>query len=255
MLDLERIAARGWRGTGTATLGDWLLRAGGGFTGRANSVLVLGSPGVALPAAMARVEAFYGEHGLPPMFQIPFVPERTDDEPIRTSRALQSAGWRAFNETTVLVASLKAAQRSFPGSDLGEFRHAAEPSAEWLAGYLYRGRLRPPGRPLPAAAVAVLTNADGPDFVSLHADGEQLGVARGVLVDDWLGVTAVTVAERHRRRGVGTALMAELVRWAADRGATHAYLQADAANTAALKMYRRGGFKEHHRYHYLSYAD
>jgi len=249
MVDLERIAARGWRGTSSDALGDWLLRAGGGFTGRANSVLVLGSPGVALPAAMARVEAFYADHALPPMFQIPFDPDRGDDEPIRTSRALQSAGWRAFNETTVLVASLKAAQKSFPGSDLGEFRHAPQPSAEWLAGYLYRGR------PLPAAAVAVLVNADGPDFVSLHADGEQLGVARGILVDGWLGVTAVTVAEKHRRRGVGTALMAELVRWAAAQGATHAYLQADSANTAALKMYRRGGFKEHHRYHYLSYAD
>ena len=33
-------------------------------------------------------------------------------------------------------------------------------------------------------------------------------VARGVLVDGWLCVTAVTVDERHRRRGLATAVMA-----------------------------------------------
>ena len=248
MVDLERIAARGWRGTSSATLGDWLLRAGGGFTGRANSVLVLGSPGVELPAAMARVEEFYAAHDLPPMFQVPFVVDRPDDAPIRTSRTLQDTGWRAFNETTVLVATIKAAVKSFPAIGYGEFRHSDTPSEDWLAGYVYRGK------PLPPAAAAVLTNADGPDFVSLHAEGEQLGVARGVLVDGWLGITAVTVAEKHRRRGVGTALMGELIRCAAEQGATHAFLQADSANAAALKLYRRGGFKEHHRYHYLSYV-
>ena len=41
---LERLAARSWRGLEEQRYGDWLLRAGGGFTGRANSVLVLGEP-------------------------------------------------------------------------------------------------------------------------------------------------------------------------------------------------------------------
>jgi hypothetical protein len=41
---LETIAAQGWRGTTTARVGQWLLRAADGFTGRANSVLPLGRP-------------------------------------------------------------------------------------------------------------------------------------------------------------------------------------------------------------------
>lgn len=248
LADLERIAARGWCGTSSSTLGDWLLRAGGGFTGRANSTLVLGTPGVDLAAALEHVESFYADHDLPTMFQIPYAVDALDDVPIRTSRILQDAGWRPFNETTVMVATVKAAGRTFPVSDIGVARHAATPSAEWLAGYRYRGAA------LPAAAPAVLVNAENPMFVSLHADGEQLGVARGVVVDGWLGVTAVTVAEAHRRRGVGTSLMGELVRRAAADGATHAYLQVDSANPAALKMYGKGGFREHHRYHYLTYA-
>ncbi|HYO36111.1 MAG TPA: GNAT family N-acetyltransferase, partial [Geodermatophilus sp.] len=53
--DLERLAARGWRGDEEVPFGGWLLRAGGGFTGRANSVLVLGGPPEDLAAAVATV--------------------------------------------------------------------------------------------------------------------------------------------------------------------------------------------------------
>ena len=43
--ELQRIADRGWRALETAPVGDWLLRASDGFTGRANSALPLGDPG------------------------------------------------------------------------------------------------------------------------------------------------------------------------------------------------------------------
>lgn len=42
IIELERTAAAHWRGTEEQWLGDWLLRAAEGFTGRANSVLPLG---------------------------------------------------------------------------------------------------------------------------------------------------------------------------------------------------------------------
>src|SRR4051794_39097267 len=46
--EVQRVAALGWRALELESLGDWLLRAGGGFTGRANSALPLGSPGMEL---------------------------------------------------------------------------------------------------------------------------------------------------------------------------------------------------------------
>ena len=48
MLELERVAAAHWRGTEEEWLGEWLLRAADGFTGRANSALPLGDPGLPL---------------------------------------------------------------------------------------------------------------------------------------------------------------------------------------------------------------
>jgi ribosomal protein S18 acetylase RimI-like enzyme len=75
-------------------------------------------------------------------------------------------------------------------------------------------------------------------------------VARGVLVEDWLVVTAVTVAEQARRRGLGTAVMAALGEWARDRGGRSCLLQVVETNGPALALYERLGFTEHHRYHY-----
>ena len=43
--DLEQRAALGWRAPQEDRLGDWVLRAAGGFTGRANSALAAGDPG------------------------------------------------------------------------------------------------------------------------------------------------------------------------------------------------------------------
>src|SRR5919202_9781 len=68
--ELQRISARGWQAPHTAALGDWLLRAAGGFTGRANSALIAGDPGRTVGDALADVAAFYADHGLPPLAQV-----------------------------------------------------------------------------------------------------------------------------------------------------------------------------------------
>ena len=49
MADLQRVMVDGWPPLERASLGGWMLRAAGGFTGRANSVLPLGDPGLPLP--------------------------------------------------------------------------------------------------------------------------------------------------------------------------------------------------------------
>lgn len=240
VIDLERVAARGWQGTTTRLLGDWLLRAGAGFTGRANSVLPLGSPGRGVPQALASVDSFYREHELPPLFQIPVCTETAS-----LDAQLEQLAWTAFNHSWVLVADLDSALAACPpgpGMPAARFDHHA--SAAWLDGYLYRGT------PLPPTAVRVLENADAVVFCSLTDAAGQAAVARGVITDGWLGVTALTVAAARRRGGFGRHLMGELLRWARARGAVRVYLQVAEDNAAALELYDTLGFARHHRYHY-----
>lgn len=63
--ELARIAARAWRPVESERLGGWELRAAGGFTRRANSVLPLGDPGLPLDEALTAVRRWYGERGCP----------------------------------------------------------------------------------------------------------------------------------------------------------------------------------------------
>ncbi len=69
--DLEQRAALGWRAPEEGPLGDWLLRAAGGFTGRANSALAAGDPGRPLDRAAAAVREWYEARGLPAMIAVP----------------------------------------------------------------------------------------------------------------------------------------------------------------------------------------
>ena len=234
--ELERLAARTWRGLEEERHGEWLLRAGGGFTGRANSVLVVGDPPTDLPTAVAAVTRWYTARGLRPRAQVP-VPgaEAADD-------ALAAAGWTRDDDNLVLTASLAGWPDPAVPVDL-----APAPDHPWLTGYRYRGT------PLPAVALDILVNADDPVFAAVRtapAPAPLAAVARGVVADGWLVVTAVTVDESSRRRGLATAAMAALGSWARDRGGHSCLLQVAGSNAGALALYERLGFTEHHRYHY-----
>jgi ribosomal protein S18 acetylase RimI-like enzyme len=85
-----------------------------------------------------------------------------------------------------------------------------------------------------------------------RADGAS-GVA--AYADDWVGFRSIEVSPDHRRRGLARAVMAALVGWGAERGATTAYLQVLSDNAPALALYEGMGFRTHHRYRYLVPGD
>ncbi|MCW2699142.1 MAG: Acetyltransferase family protein [Blastococcus sp.] len=235
---LERLAARSWRGLEEAAYGGWLLRAGGGFTGRANSVLVVGDPPDDLPTAVGTVARWYAARGLQPRAQVP-APGAEDAD-----AALDAAGWLRGEDNLVLTAPLAGWPETDVRVDLFPL-----PDDAWLAGYRYRGT------PLPSVAYDILVNADDPVFAAVRSAAPSAplaAVARGVVVDGWLCVTAVTVDERHRRRGLATGVMAALGTWARQRGAHSSLLQVAGDNAPALALYERLGFTEHHRYAYRS---
>jgi len=235
VVELELLAARGWRGSEVEHLGGWLLRAGGsGFSSRAHSALAVGDPGVPLPDAVDAVGAFYRDRGLRPCVQLPGRQARPADA------AFAAAGWERDEDTLVLTVELE------PLAAPAGVALAPVPDDAWLQAARQHG-----SDPLPPGARTVLTGADRLAFASVRGDdGTVVAVARGVLTDDWLGITAVTVAERARRGGLATSLTRALQVWAVDAGARWCYLQVVAGNAPARALYRRMGFIEHHRYHY-----
>jgi N-acetylglutamate synthase len=94
-------------------------------------------------------------------------------------------------------------------------------------------------------------DGDG-DLVTIRIGDRASGVA--AYADDWVGFRGIQVAPEHRRQGLGLAIMAALLEWGAERGATTAYLQVLGDNAPALALYERLGFVTHHAYRYLAPA-
>jgi ribosomal protein S18 acetylase RimI-like enzyme len=245
--EAEARAMDTWPPVEAEPLGGWTLRASGGFSARANSALALGEPDLPWEEALSRVVGFYRTRGLPPWVQAMV----GSPEVAR----LQGSGWESARPgeapTSFHLAGLttvrRAARRAGP-SDPPEVEVSAALSEAWLAD---DGRARSHR----AAATAVLTGPPHVGFAAVRGpSGVVVAKGRGALSergDVWLGISDVWVHPERRRSGLAVTVLAALCSWAAERGATTAYLQTREDNAPALALYERLGFVRHHTYRYL----
>lgn len=235
-LALQATAAAALQPAETEPLGGWLLRADGGFTRRANSVLPLRQPGMPVGEALQRAHDWYAARGLPLIIQVPLEARRLLDAELR------ERGWADEAETDLLTARLDRLTAE-PAVDPAPVSLAREPDDAWLTAYRDGGALTSAGR-------ALLTRHENVAFARVELDGAVVAVGRGTVDDGWLGVMAVEVAPPHRRRGLATAIMTALWQWGRTEGATRSYVQVLADNAPAQGLYARMGYHRHHSYHY-----
>jgi N-acetylglutamate synthase len=242
--EVAQIAALGWRGLEMQPLGDWLLRAAAGFTGRANSALIVADPGMPLNAAIDTVEHWYADRDLAPKVQLPTVGEHDT-----VSAQLDERGWVTSPTVHVMTAELGHVLRAATASTELEIRLDEQPDDGWMSCY------RQDGGQLPAAARDVLTNHPAPIFASIRDSGRAVAIARAAVDDRWAGLFAVEVTPAERGQGLGALVSAAALRWAGQRGARRTYLQVSASNAAAVALYERLGYAVHHDYVYREAVD
>lgn len=94
---------------------------------------------------------------------------------------------------------------------------------------------------------------DGPRVRVVRRSGAvEVGSARAAIDGDWLGIHAFGVLPEHRRQGHAAAMMAALLEWGAEHGATTVWLHVETDNLPALRMYDGLGFLTHHTNRYLA---
>ena len=245
IIDFERMASAHWRGTEEEWLGDWLLRAAEGFTGRANSALPLGDPGLPLDEALVAVTQWYRARDLPPMIVVP-TSLQADSHGQALDNHLSERMWLTRpGPAFVMVADLPLRVPPDGLTADREIQRSPEPDDAWAARYHYRGQDH-----LPPVARKVLTSAREQSFMSIRDGDEVLAIARLSISGGWAGITAVEVHPGHRRQGLGGAITAAACDAAGQHGVSRVFLQVEVGNAGARALYRGLGFRDSHRYHY-----
>jgi ribosomal protein S18 acetylase RimI-like enzyme len=227
--EIEIAAAKTWPAANQETLGEWVLRATGKFTMRANSVLVLGEPDQSLDSAIARVISFYEAHSLPAVFHIP-LPTYQD-----LDRYLEEKGWLLKTRALVMVADIDNPQLSERSNYSWTIAETFDD--EWLQLQNDFG-------------VSDIMKSAPATYASLKVDGALAAVGRAANFGDWTVLTRLFVHPDFRRQGIGTELISRLLHQAQNKGASKALLQVDEKNAPAIRAYEQYGFRTHHSYCY-----
>jgi N-acetylglutamate synthase len=211
-----------WPDVETRPLGGWLLRAAPPFEGRlrrrANSVLAMGDPCMPLAEAVPAIHAFYAERDRPALAQVAVGSTEEDD--------LVALGWAPVPDKD---------NHFMIGSGAQVLRNAPRP---------------------PEHGVVSLSDAadtpSGARPVRAQAEIGDRARGRAALDGDWVGLHTVEVQPDHRRRGLATRIIVELLDWAAGLGATTAWLHVETHNAGAIALYESLGFETHHTTRYLT---
>lgn len=202
-----------WPDLEVAQLGGWLLRSSATAEARrANSALAM-RPSLA-PDPVAAVIDHYERLALRPVVCV--LPDTAEEELFRRS------GW------------------------VPDRRRDAGPEADTLFQLAGVAGVRRQLGDRPAFGVRLTEQED-----RVEASIGDQATGRASYGEDWVGLHGLEVRPERRRRGLGLALVAALLDWAAERGATTAYLQVHADNEPARALYEGLGFTTHHAYRYL----
>ena len=241
-LDLERVEEAGLNALQTQRqmfYDGWLLRLSPGKAKRARSVNPHFGSSRPLADKIAYCERIYASHRLPAIFRI--TPFR---KPPELDAALAARGYATFDSTLVQVAALPR-----PPDEEGTDLALASPPLAAFADAVARLRGSTPVQ-RDAHYERLCNTALATHPVLALRDGEPIAAGQVVLDGGLAGIFDVVTTDEARGRGIATQVVARLLSWAWERGATHAHLQVDAANAPALAVYRKFGFATAYEYHY-----
>jgi RimJ/RimL family protein N-acetyltransferase len=238
---LQERAARALPAEYVEESGGWWLRHAPDCSWWVGTVLPHGggaTPGE-LERRVAGAEEFYARRGAVARFQIApgACPEGLD-------ALLAGRGYRRRSPVSLRVAATEEVlARTSPRTP--RVRVDDRPSPEWFE--VWHAVNGGGGR----SERDLLARVRRPSaYACAMAGPEAVAVGRAVADDGWAGVFGMATLPWARGRGAARGVLAALARWAAAQGARRMYLQVEADNAPALRVYERAGFAERCGYHY-----
>jgi ribosomal protein S18 acetylase RimI-like enzyme len=236
---LEEISIDAWPALETSLFDGWVIRFGGGFSRRSNSVVPLYPPEIEVHDKIRACESLYRERGLRTVFKL-----TAASAPRELDGVLAEAGYRSEAETSVQTLPLGRAGQ-LPAEDVALEDEAED---EWLAALCALNAYDPRHH---ATVRALTLRIDQPRaFASVRRGGRIAGCGLGVVRQECILLFDIVVDEKFRRQGLGRRIVAGLLKWGAAQSADTGFLQVMTNNPIAAAMYAGLGFREQYRYWY-----
>ena len=218
----------------------WLLRFSPGKAKRARCIQAVAPGRLGVAEKLARCLPVYAAAGLRPYVRItPF------SEPAGLDDTLDAFGWERLDDTRVMVTRPAPPAASLPAGYRLEPADGARYTA-WIAAARGSSAAEQAAHAERIAASPVSYRA----LLAVDAGGHAVAGGQVAVEGDVAGLYDVFSHEDQRGRGLATGLCGALLALARDAGAGVAYLQVEAANEAARRVYRRLGFADAYAYHY-----
>jgi ribosomal protein S18 acetylase RimI-like enzyme len=235
VLELDQICDLTWPATENLENSGWLMRAAGGVTNRANSVLPLAASLEAGPLTnfeekLNVAQEFYGKRNLPTIFQIADPTWQILAEKLRSIGAVETL------RGNTMVADLTSHKQKMP---IGfEITQSANFSNGWM---------ELPPKP----GIEKILSGCAATYLTVIKDAQMIATCRIALAMGWSSITRVYVHQDFRGQGLGKAIVAAALETSFEQGAAKAVLQVEASNAIAIGVYESLGFNFHHEYSYL----
>jgi ribosomal protein S18 acetylase RimI-like enzyme len=235
VLKLDQICNLTWPATENYENSGWLMRAAGGVTNRANSVLPLvanleGGPLTDFSDKLEITRDFYRTRNLPTIFQVALPTWQVLYE------KLLSIGANETLRGNTMVTDLTSAKLKIPTGI--EIVQSDQFSKEWL-------------EVQPTPGIEKILSGCGATYFTIVKDGQTVAACRIALANGWSSLTRVYVHQDFRGQGLGKTIVAAALEASFEQGATKAVLQVEANNAIAIGVYESLGFNFHHEYSYL----
>ena len=233
----ERAGLKAWPGIEVEWDGDWVRRAAGGYTKRANSLQCFDpADGEDAGARLAAAIDWFGGRG------IPTVVRTTPLQSPALGAVLDAQGWATIDRSHLYAMALGEHEPDREGRIMPLLDPAFLAAQQALQGYgdiqIARMKALLSVMAVPAAGIVVYR--------------EGTAVASGLMaVADGIVITGNVIADRTRRRqGLGGAMMRTGLAWARSEGATIAALNVQADNPAGQALYASLGYTRQYDYTY-----